>query len=343
MPHELKIFAGNSHLDFSRGVAKILNRPLHEPSMEDRKGKMVTWFSNQNVLVDIKTHVRGEHCFVIQTQAPNVSEHIIELLWMVNALRTSKAKSVIAVMPYMPYIRSDKKDHPRACIGAKLFAQLLETAGVTGVLIMDPHFDQIHGFFNEINTNVDVLRSKPIFAHYIRANYDLSNAVVVAADAGGTKRAASQVNLLELSMAVIDKKRKDDSEDPIPSGIVGDVSGKDAFIFEDESASLKTILKSAAYLKEVCGVRSVRACVTHPVLSVLSAIKKMHEGTHVDQMIVCNTIPVPPEKQNDKIVVIPVEEYFARAIDLIYRGESVDEYKHNLYQGLPNTESITVY
>jgi ribose-phosphate pyrophosphokinase len=195
MAGKIQIFAGNSHPEFADKVAEHLGLKVSGPDVRDRKGKQVTMFSNGNLFVDIKRNVRDDNCFVIQTQAPNVSDHCMELFFLVRALKAAKARSVTAVMPYMPYIRSDKKDHARACIGARLFLDLLKESGVDRIIIMDPHFEQVHGFIDEKNVEVEIFRSKPVLAHHIRNSYDLSNAVVVMADIGGAKRSSSMVNL----------------------------------------------------------------------------------------------------------------------------------------------------
>jgi len=147
MSQDFLLFSGNSHLEFARGLARQLGVPLHEPDESDRRGPTIKWFTNGNVLVDIKCNVRGKRVFVVQTQAPgyaligktpegqdiygpalSVSDMLIELYWMVHTLTCAGAK-VTVVVPYMPYIRSDKQDHPRASIGARIVADLLTGVG----------------------------------------------------------------------------------------------------------------------------------------------------------------------------------------------------------------------
>ncbi|MFA6536996.1 MAG: ribose-phosphate pyrophosphokinase [Patescibacteria group bacterium] len=350
----MKLFAGNSHLDFARKVAAHLNLPLSEPCKKDSKGKQITWLSNQNVLVDIKENVRDYHCFVIQTQSQSrsliakckngqdvfgqelgVNDQLMELFFLINALVTSGAK-VTAVLPYMPYIRSDKKDHPRVCIGAKLIAEILTLAGASGVLLMDPHFAQIHGYFDEKQTKVDVLKSKPIMGRYLKENYDLGNGqfVVVAPDANEAKHAGPMATNLKLKMAIIDKRRYSDNEEAKPENLMGEeyVRGRRAIIFDDEIGTGGTLIESAEFLIEK-GAVSVIEVPTHGVFSSMQKLIKMQESPIIEKIIVANTVPVDKDKllACPKIVVVDVSAYFAKAIDIIYKGKSLDAFKRSLY------------
>ena len=161
MPN-IKLFAGNSHPEFAKKIATIMGVELHLPEERDVRGAQVMWFKNENVMIDVKKAVRDSICFVLQTQAHPVSDNIIELLWMIGTLKSAGAKKVIAVIPYLPYSRSDKKDHHRSSLGAKFMATLLIAIGVDGILIMDPHFAQIHSCF-EPAVKLDVLEAKPFF------------------------------------------------------------------------------------------------------------------------------------------------------------------------------------
>ncbi len=352
-----KLFTGNSTLFFARKVAKHLRVPLHEPGDSDSKGRQITWLSNQNCLVDIKENVRDYHCFVFQTQAEShahlgkdssgidifgkklgVNDHLMEMFLLINALVTSGAK-VTVVMPYMPYIRSDKKDHPRVSIGARLIADFLKTAGATGVLLMDPHFAQIHGFFDEKITKVEVLKAKPILAKAVLARYEITadNFVVVAPDANEAKHAGSMATILNLKMAIIDKRRYSDNEEAKPENLMGEeyVVDKKVLMFDDEVASGKTFVESAKFLVDR-GARSIIALPTHPVLSSLLVLQEIENLTFFEKIITANTIPISDEKMKicSKIEQVDVSPIFAEAIKILYEGQSLDEYKKTLYEGL---------
>jgi len=349
---ELKIFAGNSHLDFSQAVAAFLNIPLHKPDQEDKYGRQITWFSNGNVQADIKENVRGCDCFVIQTQTvgseqcvrakdgrelpgclltPN--DFIMELYMMISALASAGAARVTAVMPYFPYIRSDKKDKARVAIGARVNADLLTTAGVDAVLMMDPHFAQIHGFFDQKKVKVDTLRAKPVFVRDIRSHYDLSQCIVGAPDVNEAKHAGAVATLLKLPIAIIDKRREGDDEHAKPHAMIGDVRGRNVLMFDDETASGETILESCDFL-EKHGAVSLSAFITHGVLSKPSGVKRLCHSNFLRELVVTDTIPLDEGKRNPKIRVVSVAENFAMAIKILHEGGSLDHYKECLYAGL---------
>lgn len=349
---ELKLFAGNSHLEFSHKVATILHQELHDPTEADKKGRQVTWFSNGNVQVDIKHNVRGCDCFVIQTQAegaefcgldkdgqPKFGRHLtpndflMELLMIVKALSSAKAGRVTAVMPYFPYIRSDKKDHPRVAIGARLVADMLRTAGADSVLMMDPHFGQIHGFFDEKAVGVDTLRAKPVFVRDIRARYDLRNCVVGAPDVNEAKHSGAVATMMKLPIAIIDKRRTGDDEKAKPVAMIGDVKGKCVLMFDDETASGGTIAESCEFLQKQ-GATALSAFITHGVLSVPAGVARLCEHPLLRELVITDTIPLSPEKRHPKIRVVSVADNFAEAIRRLHEGLSLDEYKESLYEGL---------
>jgi ribose-phosphate pyrophosphokinase len=361
MPKEMMLFAGNSHLEFANEVAEHLMVSLHEPDMKDvdvptRKGQLIKWFSNGNCLVDIKRDVRGADCFIIQTQAfgkalngrdemgnpifgndLSVSDHLMELWLMAYALKSAEAKSVTAVVPYLPYIRSDKKDSPRVGVGIRLIADFCIVSGINRILTMDPHFEQIHAVFNEPVLPVNLLRSKPISAKYIKENFDLTNAVMVASDASEGKRAGSMAQLLGLDMAIIDKRREGDDEQARAVAMIGDVEGKSCLLTDDETSSGGTIIEAAEYC-ERSGAKDVIAFVTHGVLSVLPKLQQLQEMKIIKQVIVTDTIPVPEEKRFSKLTIVPVSRNFANAIKIIFEQKSLDGYKRSLYDEFDKVE-----
>ncbi|HNZ03512.1 MAG TPA: ribose-phosphate diphosphokinase [Myxococcota bacterium] len=346
------LFAGNSHLDFARSIARQLGVFLHEPDESDRRGPTIKWFSNGNVLVDPKVNVRGKHCFVIQSQAPGraligktesgedifgvnltVSDMIIELYWMVHALTCAGAR-VTVVTPYLPYIRSDKQDHPRASIGARTFADLLTSVGARGIIIMEPHFQQIHGFFDQKTIKVDTLNMKPIFAYEILANSQRDKTVFVAPDIGEAKHLGPFVNMLKMDIAIINKERIADNEKAHAQHMVGEVKDRDCWVIDDETMSCGTLIEAADFCMEK-GAASLRAAICHPVLTSAEGLRRVEQHPLIKELLVTDTIPVPPEKRISKLRVRSVAPEFARAIEILAArpGEdnSLDAFKESLY------------
>ena len=232
----LKIFSGSSHPELAQSVCHALGRPLSVSS-----SKM---FSNENLLVRIEEDVRGCDTCVIQTASTPLHTNMMELFILCDTLRAYGARSICAVMPYFPYIRSDKQDKQGVAIIARLAANLVETSGATSALLMDLHSPQAQGFFR---VPAHVLTARNVLVDYLKT-LDLSDAVLVSPDAGEVKDLAPYTDMLRLPMAIIDKRRYDDTETPHMHHIVGDVRNKTAILIDDEIASGGTICSSAEYL-----------------------------------------------------------------------------------------------
>ncbi|MDH3874688.1 MAG: ribose-phosphate pyrophosphokinase, partial [Desulfobacteraceae bacterium] len=268
------------------------------------------------LFIQVKENVREKDVFVIQSFSRPVSNHIMELLITLDALRSASAKRITAVVPYYSYARSDKKDAPRISIAGRLMADLLKTAGANRVLTMDLHADSVHGFFS---VPVDHLTAIPIICDYFKKRLDISNAVVVATDAGGAKRVGRFAKKMNTSMAIIDKRRISDT-DVVQGLVVGDVKEKDAIIFDDEISTGGTIIASIETL-EKAGVRKIYVGATHPVLSG-PAVKNL-EDLCVEEIVVTNTVEVPGKKKMAHLKILSVGSLFAEAIKRIHCGESV--------------------
>src|SRR5260370_22777969 len=221
----LKVFSGSSHPALAQAICKCLGIAPGRLS--------TTRFSNENLKVKIEENVREQDVFVVQTSCPPVSEGIVELLLLLDALRRASARRVTAVLPYYPYARSDKKDEPRISVTARLMADLLETAGANRVLTLDLHSPQIQGFFS---MPADHLTAVPLLCDHLRRE-SLGDAVVVAADVGEVKDAGRFAKRLELPLAFIDKRRQGDDEKVRPVALVGDVVGKQCLLVDDEIAT----------------------------------------------------------------------------------------------------------
>jgi ribose-phosphate pyrophosphokinase len=308
---EIRLIAGTSHPELAAEIAAQLGVALTETE--------TIRFGNENILFQCRENVRESDVFVIQTSCPPVSDLILELLIMIDALKHASARRITAVLPYFPYTRSDKKDRPRISITARLIADLLETAGADRVLTMNLHAPQVQGFFR---IPVDHLNATPIVCDHLRATSNLSDAVLVASDVGEAKDLADYANRLKLPMAIIDKRRHDDSESPVAVGLIGDVSGKAALIIDDEIASGGTMLEAARFLK-TAGAARIEAAAVHPVLSG-RAVERLRESP-IERLVVTNTIPLPPEKIDRRIEVVSVAGLFANAIRAIHTGDSVSK------------------
>lgn len=306
----LKVFSGSSHPELAREICRELGLPL---------GRAHTMrFSNENLKVKIDENVREEDVFVVQTACPPLSENIVELLILLDALKHSSARRVTAVLPYFPYARSDKKDEPRISITARLMADLVATAGADRVLTVDLHSPQIQGFFS---MPADQLSGVPVLCERLMRD-DLSNTVVVAADVGEAKDAGRFAKRLDLPIAFIDKRRSGDDEKARPAHVIGDVKGRDCLLVDDEMATGGTIFAATEFLLAQ-GASSVQAAIVHPVLSG-RAIERLN-GSRLARLIVTNTIPIGPDKRSPKIEILSMAPLLATAITHIHDGRSVSQ------------------
>lgn len=306
----LKVFSGSSHPALAREICDVLGLSVGQAH--------TTRFSNENLKVKIDENVREKDVFVVQTACPPLSENIVELLILLDALKHSSAKRVTAVLPYFPYARSDKKDEPRISITARLMADMVATAGADRVLTVDLHSPQIQGFFS---MPADQLSGVPVLCERLQRD-DLSNTVVVAADVGEAKDAGRFAKRLDLPIAFIDKRRTGDDEKARPAHVIGDVKGKDCLLVDDEIATGGTIFSACEFLLAQ-GATSVQAAIVHPVLSG-RAIERLN-ASRLRRLLVTNTIPLGPEKASPKIEVLSMAPLLATAITHIHDGRSVSE------------------
>jgi len=307
MNGSLKVFAGQSHPELAHEICRHLAIPLGRSN--------TIKFSNENMMVQVDENVRGADVFVIQTSAPPVHQNIIELLIYIDALKHASAGRITAVIPYFPYIRSDKKDKPRISITARLMADLLQTAGADRVVTMDLHAPQAQGFFR---IPVDHLQASPIIADYL-LKQDLTNSVLVAGDAGEAKEVGGFANRLNLPMAIVDKRRYDDSDTAVATNLIGDVKGKNAIIVDDEVSTGGTLVEAARFLLAQ-GALSVTAAFTHAVLAG-PAVERLN-NSEISRVTFTNTVPLQG-KESDKFNMLSVAEIFAKAIRRIHDGDSI--------------------
>ncbi|CAG8444613.1 3587_t:CDS:2 [Cetraspora pellucida] len=281
--NSIKIFAGNSHIELARLVARRLGIELSRV--------MVLKYSNQETSVTIGESVRDEDVFIIQSGCGEINDSIMELLIMINACKTASARRITAVIPCFPYARQDKKDKSRAPISAKLIANMITVAGANHVITMDLHASQIQGFFN---IPVDNLYCEPSMLNYIKTNIlEWKNSIIVSPDAGGAKRATSIADRLNLDFALIHKERKKANE-VSRMVLVGDVSGKIAILVDDMADTCGTLKMAAETLKEH-GAAKVYAIVAHGILSG-KAIDVINASC-LERLVVTNTIPHEDKKR----------------------------------------------
>ena len=306
----LRIFSGNANPDLAREIAAYLGTSVGDA--------VINRFNNGEVQVMINESVRGKDIFIVQpTCGLIVNDNVMELLIMADAFKRASAKHITAVVPYYGYARQDRKARGREPITAKLMADLLTTAGVTRVVTIDLHAAQIQGFFN---IPVDHMPGGPILADYIKEK-NLENPVVVSPDLGGVSRARLIANKLNCSIAIIDKRRPEPGVAEVMN-LIGSVEGKTAIMVDDMVDTAGSLTEGARALMKF-GAKAVYACCTHPVLTE-PAISRIADSD-ITELIVTNTIPLPPEKKHPKIKVLSVAPILAETILRIYNELSVSQ------------------
>lgn len=308
---DIKIFAGNSNLGVAKNIAKALQLPLGKAE--------VSTFSDGEISVSLGESVRGSDCFIIQSTCNPVNKNVMELLIMIDAMKRASAARITAVIPYFGYARQDRKARARDPISAKLVADLITTAGADRVLTMDLHTPQIQGFFD---IPVDNLVGTPLLASFLR-NKIKSNPddyVVVSPDLGSVTRVRAFASKLSLPIAIIDKRRQKANVSEVMN-IIGDVRGKKVILVDDMIDTAGTLCNAAAAVVEKGGASAVFACATHAVLSgpAIERIKK----SHIDELYLLDTVPIPPKKFIDKFCILSVSSLFAEAIERIYEETPV--------------------
>jgi ribose-phosphate pyrophosphokinase len=306
MQPNAKIFSGTGSQLLSK---QICDRYGTQP------GKItIQRFSDGEIQPVFNESIRGDVVFLVQsTFSP--SDNLMELLLMIDAARRASAGRIVAVIPYYGYARQDRKDKPRVAIGSKLVANMLVAAGADRVITMDLHAPQIQGYFD---IPVDHLDSSAVFIPYI-TQLRLENLTFAAPDVGATNRIREIASYFEAEMVICDKHRKRANE--IASMVViGDVADRDVVIIDDICDTAGTLAKSAALLKDK-GARSVRALVTHPVLS--GKAYENIQNSVLEELVVCDTIPIKADA-GEKIKIISVAELFAVAIRNAYENKSIN-------------------
>lgn len=312
------VISCTSHPELVRGICRTLDFPFLQV--------VTAKFANGNKQVGIPVSVRERDVFIVQTQVEPVDFHLMELLLAIDALRSSSAARITAVIPSFFYARGDKKDKPRISIAARLVAELLETAGANRVLVMDLHSPQIEGFFRTVV--VDKLKGLPVLAGYLREHHlrdkSKDDYIVMAGDVGEAKDAGGFARLLDLDLAVIDKRRTGDDDRAQAVNLIGDVRGKHVIIVDDEIATAGTIMEGTAFAKKH-GAKDFIVAATHGVLCG-PAIERINSNPDIREMVVTDTIPQAERQQQcKKLTVLPVGTLFGQAINRIHIGRPVSE------------------
>ena len=312
--NDIRFFCGSSNPNIANKIADSLHVPLDETH--------ITRFTNDNLYVQLGASVRGRTVYVVQSLTPPVSDHLMELLMMLDIARNAAAKEVHAIIPYYSYARSDRKDAPRISITARLVADLLKTAGATHVMTMKLHSPQVHGFFG---VPTDPLTAREVFVDHVRhKGLDVETTVIVAPDAGQAKPAARFARELGFAFAVGSKNRLSDTEVEIDDSLSRQLRGfRHAIVYEDEIATGGTITEVCERICE-SGVEQITLICTHglflgPALDRIKAIPQICE------IVTTDTVQLPPEKILPNMTILSVAPVFGRAIEHNYNHESIGD------------------
>mgnify|MGYP002661260913 CR=1 FL=1 len=310
LPSNFVVFTGNANPGMAAEIAHYLGTTLGDAD--------VGRFSDGEVTVEIKQNVRTRNVFIVQPTCAPTNDNLMELLVMVDALKRASAESICAVIPYFGYARQDRRVRSsRVPITAKVVANMLQAAGVSRVLTMDLHADQIQGFFD---IPVDNIFASPVLLKDLRQqHYD--NLIVVSPDVGGVVRARALAKQLGCDLAIIDKRRPKANVSEVMH-VIGDIEGRNGVIMDDMIDTAGNLVKAAEVLKER-GAKKVYAYCTHPIFSG-PAIERIASGSALDEVVVTNTIPLSAAAQAcGKIRQISVAPLFGETIRRVQNGESV--------------------
>ena len=307
----MKLLTGNSNKILSKNIAKYLKTKLVNSSI--RK------FADGEIYIEINENIRGNSIFIVQSISSPANDNLMELLLCIDALKRSSAKNITAVIPYFGYARQDRKVVPRTSISAKLVSNLITKAGADRVVTVDLHAGQIQGFFD---IPVDNLFSTPIFARHVRKRIKSKKIICVAPDVGGTERARALGKLLNVGLAIVDKRRPKPGQSQVMN-VIGDVKNQTCVIVDDIIDSGGTIVNAAKALKQR-GAKEVYVYITHGVLSG-DAVKKIKNSV-IKNLVITDTLDNSQKTKNVKnIEVLPISSLMGEAIKRISNSTSVSD------------------
>ena len=307
----LRLLAGNANPELAKEIADHLGIKLIDAQ--------VGHFNNGEIQVMISESIRGKDIFIIQPTSQTVNDNLMELLIMTDACKRASARSVTAVVPYYAYARQDRKTRGREPISAKLVANLMSAAGLNRVVTVDLHAGQIQGFFD---IPVDHLAAAPALAEYFHnLNLTKEEMVVISPDLGGVTRARKMADLLDTSIAIIEKRRPQPGCAEVMN-LIGDVKGKTCIMIDDMVDTAGSLCEGAKALMKM-GAKEVYACCSHGILTD-PAVQRIQDSA-IKQLVITNTIPLAPKKKCDKIVTISLAPMLAEFISCIYENGSVSK------------------
>lgn len=310
----IRLFAGTSTPDLAREISDYLGLPLC--------GRDIIEFTNENLFIKLHSSVRGQDCYIIQTTSIPVHRNLMELLIMTQTLRLDSAGRITVVVPYMCYGRSDRKDQPRVPITARLVADMIQVAGADRYITMDLHAGQIQGFFSIPG---DVLSGYHIIKPFLMMDMlpNMNRPVMLTADLGFAKRGRRYAQALNIPLAFIEKRRLDNEEHSEALSIIGQVSGRDVILIDDEIDTGGSICEAVNLAKDY-GAGEIYVVFIHPVLSA-NAIERLVD-LPVKQFITTNSIPISPDKAalfGDRLTILSIGPLLGEVIKRANEGTSV--------------------
>jgi ribose-phosphate pyrophosphokinase len=306
--NRLIVFSGNGNPKLAEKICKKLKVSLGKAN--------ISRFSDGEVRVEIGENVRGKDVFVIQPTCPPVSENLVELMILLDAIRRASAERITAVIPYFGYARQDRKDRPRVPITAKLIANILTGAGVDRVLTLDLHAGQIQGFFD---IPLDHLYAINVFSDYFKKIKQSDHLTIVSPDVGGIKMARAYAKRFNAGLAIVDKRRNSPDSTEVMH-ILGDIEGRNVIIVDDMVSTGSSLVQAAKALKKA-GAKEIYAAITHGILCG-DAVAKINKSC-IDTLAISDSIPLPANKKSKKIKTVTVDGLFAEAIKRIHFEQSI--------------------
>jgi ribose-phosphate pyrophosphokinase len=310
----IMLFSGSASQDLGNEIVNYLHGTY---KMKIKPGEYTrTVFSNENIFVQLKESVRGQDVYLVQTMASPVHDNFMEMLIMIDTLKRDSAGRINLVVPYLAYARSDKKDQPRVGIAARLVANIMEVAGADRYITVDLHAGQIQGFFNIPG---DALSAFILLSDYL-VQKKIPDLMVVAADLGFAKKGRNWAEKLGTQLAIIEKRRVDNAERAESLSIIGDVSGKNVLLVDDEVLTGSSI-SNAVNLVRASGARDIYLAFTHPLMS-----DKAYErlaALNLKEIIFANTLPVPKDKLLPNMKMLSIAPLLGEVILRAHKGESV--------------------
>ncbi len=313
---EIKLYAGSGSPELAQKIADFLKQKLSP--------REVIQFPNENIFVKLKSSARGQDVYVIQTTSSPVHYNLMELLIMIQTIRLDSAARITAVVPYLCYGRSDKKDQPRVPITARLIADMIEIAGADRYMTFDPHAGQLQGFFSIPG---DVLTASHMVSDHIRDNLfgAMVNPVVVATDLGFAKKGRNYATDLDAPIAFIEKRRVGNDAKAEALTLIGDVKDRDVIVVDDEVDTGGSVAQAVDVVKKN-GARSVYLAFIHPIFSKDAAERLA--ALPIKQIITTDTIPIPAEKMKrleGRLTVLSIAPMLGEVIQRAHEGRSVGE------------------